>query len=153
MKKYLLLPILAFAFFISTPSFAQLTAGAGLAYGTDFKDIGVQVRGIYQLTEIWGLGADVIVWLDGIDDLTIWELNLNGQYAFLNSGSTRVYALVGLNIVSLNIDGSSGSETGVNIGTGAQLPITDRIKGFAELRFVLGDLDQLVLSGGILIDL
>ena len=156
MKKYLLLPILALAFFTSTQSFAQLSAGAGIAYGTEIEEIGVQVRGIYQITDVWRAGGDIIFWLDGEDDISIWELNLNAHYAFLNSGSTILYALAGLNIVTVKVEilgeDVSDSETGINLGAGAQIPFTDNLSGFAELRYVLGDADQLVVAGGVILN-
>jgi len=150
MKKYLLLPILALAFLTSTQSFAQLSAGAGLAYGSEIDEIGVQVRGVYQITEMWRAGADIILWLDGVDDASIWELNLNAHYAFLNSGSTILYALAGLNVATVKAGDASNSKTGINLGAGAQIPLIDNIGAFAELRYVLGDADQLVIAGGII---
>ena len=60
---------------------AQLSLGGGVAYGTEIKEIGIQVRGIYGFTEQWRGGADFIYWLVG-DGVTSWELNANGHYVF-----------------------------------------------------------------------
>jgi len=45
-------------------AFAQVSAGGGLAYGTDLNDLGIQVHGGYQINEEWRGFTSFIYYLD-----------------------------------------------------------------------------------------
>ncbi|MCB0620041.1 MAG: hypothetical protein KDC41_15295, partial [Saprospiraceae bacterium] len=79
-------------------------------------------------------------------------LNVDGHYLFLNE-SFLVYALAGLNLAFVSVDlgafgDASDSELGLNLGGGIQLPITDALGLLGEVKYVIGDADQLVLTVG-----
>lgn len=154
MKKRILFPLLLFTIFLSTSSYSQIKAGAGLVWGSEVEEIGFQLRGIYTINEAWRAGVDFIFWFDGVEDVSIWEMNTNAHYIFSTSEKANLYALGGLNFFTLKLDTSNGSnsstEVGLNIGAGGELFFTDKISGIAELRYVLGDADQLVIGAGVL---
>ncbi|MBK8195699.1 MAG: outer membrane beta-barrel protein [Lewinellaceae bacterium] len=136
---------------------AQLVLGPGIGYGTEIEDngIAIQARGIYTISGPWRAGADFNYYLDGIEDYSVWDFNVNGHYLFLEGDGLQAYALAGLNYIKFKVktgipgfDGSA-SDTGLNIGGGIQLPFGG-ITGLAEVRYVLGDANQLVLSACIL---
>lgn len=131
---------------------AQLKLGAGIAYGTEGSDLGLQFRGVYTITDPWRAAADYIYYFDGVEDLSIWELNFNGHYVFINDEKKTLYALAGLNIIKANYDSASGladnSDTGLNLGGGIEIPLS-RVEIYAEARFTLGGSDQLLLCGGV----
>ena len=132
---------------------AQLRLGAGLGYGFDVEELGLQVRGVYTITDPWRGAVDFVTYFDGVEDLSIWELNLNGHYAFINDEKKTVYALAGLNFFKYNWDASSvnadNSDTGLNLGAGLELPITPQIEFLSEARFALGGSEQLFISAGV----
>ena len=150
--------IIVFFFFIGFASIqAQISAGAGLAYGFEVEEIGVQIRGAYRVNDTWRGETDYTYYLDGTENVSFWELNLNGNYIFFDNGSAKAYALAGLNFFHVNLDlvfaDGSTTETGFNLGAGGELGISDRLKGFAELKYAISDADQLLLAAGVLFNL
>ncbi|HRI58499.1 MAG TPA: outer membrane beta-barrel protein, partial [Saprospiraceae bacterium] len=125
---------------------AQLRLGAGLGYGTDIEELGLQLRGVYTISDPWRGAADFVFYFDGVEDLSIWELNLNAHYAFITDEKKTVYALAGLNFLKFNYDASStfadNSDTGLNLGAGLELPISGPFEFFSEARITLGGSDQ-----------
>jgi opacity protein-like surface antigen len=180
MKKLLTILFVTFLF-LGTNSIFQTTnaqteegeikLGAGLAFGSgaiDFggdlnNDIGIRIDGYYTVTPEIRAGADFTFYFpksEGGVDLTVWELNFNGNYIFLDEDGLLVYGIGGLNITGINLDFSddiggfnaSGSETelGLNIGAGLEYAL-DFADFFAEAKFgnLGGDADQFALGAGL----
>ncbi|WP_138429730.1 outer membrane protein [Fodinibius saliphilus] len=162
MKKLLTLGclILGVLFFSNTNTYAQdFKAGGGLAYGTEIESIGIQAGAVVGFNESFRGAADFVYFFgkeeNGVDT-SWWELNANVHYVFLSEATTTVYALGGLNYATVEATVSSGgftasasnSEVGLNLGGGAEFGL-----GFAdlytELKYVLGDADQLGISAGL----
>lgn len=151
MKKSILV-FACFFMLIGQSAFAQLSAGAGLAYGSDSKDLGIQLRGIYQFNETWRAGGDFIFYLDGVENLSISELNTNAHYVFKNDETLQLYGLAGLNLLIVSISEfglGTASELGINLGGGVGYPFTEKLTGIGEIKLSLGDASQLVLSVGV----
>lgn len=145
--------ILGILFVLNTNAMAQneFSAGGGLAYGTEVEAIGIQGGATYSFTEEFRGAADIIIFFP--DNYDWWELNLNGHYKFLAEEGISVYALAGINYATLSVDfgqlgSASDSEVGLNIGGGAEFGV-DFAKLYTELKFVLGNADQLALSAGL----
>lgn len=140
-------------FALHTNAMAQneFSVGGGIAYGTEVEAIGVQGGATYSFTEEIRGAADVIIFFpDGFD---WWELNLNGQYQFYSEESISVYGLAGINYATISVDfpgggSASDSEAGLNLGGGAEFGL-DFANLYTELKFVLGNADQLALSAGL----
>lgn len=136
---------------------AQIQIGGGLIYGTELEEVGVQVNGTLNTPGPIRLAADIGIFL--LDDVGnsergFWEINFNGHYMLPGIPKANVYGIAGINISTatlkndtFNID-SSDSEFGLNLGGGAEVPL-GFAKLFGELRVVLGEADQAVLSGGL----
>ncbi|MEM6396686.1 MAG: hypothetical protein AAF741_10090 [Bacteroidota bacterium] len=145
--------------FMANTANAQLMLGGGVAYGIDIEELALQVRGVYSFNETWRGQADFTYYLDGIEDISFSEINLNGNYIFSDNGTTLFYALAGLNfgIVSgEDIFGNSRSntDTGLNIGAGGNFAIGDGgTMLFGEAKFSLGGTEQLLLAAGVLFSL
>lgn len=147
---------------ISQISFAQISIGGGLAVGTEIENIGFSAKGAYQINDQWAGNAGFTLFLpksNGGLDLTLWTVNFDGHYLFKLNDKFSAYPLAGLNIstfstdVNLGIFGTekvSNTKVGLNIGGGALLNISEKMNGFAELKYVIGDFDQLVLNVGVL---
>ncbi|MTB53102.1 outer membrane beta-barrel protein [Lewinella sp. W8] len=149
--------LLLFAGFSSTAA-AQLSVGGGIAYGFEAEEIGINVRGVYAFNETIAAQAGFIYYLVE-DGLTLNEINLNGNYVFVDSGAgTKVYALAGLNFTTVGVDlgqfgSASTTETGLNVGAGAKFGLGGSASLFGEVRYVISDFDGLVAGVGVLFDL
>lgn len=146
---------------------AQFTdIGVGLMYGTEIEQPGLRVDGVYQINEEFRAVADLGFFLPdetdfgGGNTITVswWELNLNGNYIFHTDEESGIeaYALGGLNFLNVKVESdgqfgsgsNSDSEVGLNIGAGGEYAMGFG-KLFAELKYVLGDADQLNIGAGV----
>ena len=135
-------------------TYAQVRIGAGLAYATDFNEVGINLRGDYLITEPWRVGADFTFYLTGAG-YSVNELNFNGFYAF-EGESVTPYLLGGINILMTSVDfgawgggKASNSDIGLNLGGGLDLPFSDNLSGFGEAKIVLSGGTYLALNAGI----
>lgn len=139
---------------------AQTRVGGHLAYGTEIESLGIGALGEFFLNEKMAISPGLIFFFpksEGPLKLTWWELNANFNYYFIPDGSVNLYGIAGLNFASLNVkyDGpgndfsDSDSEIGLNLGIGTNFILqNDKVVPFGELKFVVGDADQVVLSFG-----
>ncbi len=135
--------------------------GAQLDWGSD-TDFGIGARGVFALKAIAPRAPlDGIVSFDyyfpsspaGVDN-NFWEINGNVVYRFrVQRSSLGPYAGGGLNIghASTTVGTVSGSDTkaGLNLLAGTTFKVKGTVTPFAEFRGVIGDFDQVVLSGGV----
>ena len=153
MKTLLNTSIALFLLLFATEIRAQFSLGPGLAFGTDVDEIGIQVRGINSFTDQWRGSADVIYYLDGLKDFSIWEINLNAHYVFADANKFNAYALAGFNVLLFSAsflgESSTSTEAGLNLGTGGQYFISDKVSGLVELKYTISDLNQLVIGLGL----
>lgn len=162
MKKSLftIFAIVTFVFATST-SFAQLRLGAGLAYGSDIEKLGVQLRGEYGINDKWEAEADFTYFFPekteflGVDiSANFSTINLNAHYLLANKDKFQFYPLAGLNIAiaSASVAGESESESefGINAGAGARYSFSEKLNGYADAKYVLGEADQFVINFGVL---
>ena len=141
------------AFFICTLAAADLSAqkiGVFLGYGTEVEELGIGVNGEFGINDKVSITPSFIYWFPE-DPISWWELNANVNYYFSTAGTANFYGLAGLNLFGYNYDiegVDGGTEVGLNIGAGANFDIGKNWEPFAELKFVLGDADQLGLFFG-----
>ncbi len=144
--------VLILAFGIHSTATAQISVGGGLGYGEGVEEFGLKIDGVYTINEDFRAGADIIYFF-AETDVTFWELNMNGNYLFVNNDGLIAYALAGINYAkqSVDIDGFgsySNSEVGLNLGAGLEYEL-----GFAklapEIKYALSSLDQVVISAGL----
>ncbi|MCD4698113.1 MAG: outer membrane beta-barrel protein [Bacteroidales bacterium] len=153
----------------------KMSIGGGFAYGTEIEKLGINFRGYYGITdEIDAAPSFTYFFPNKIDYFTgeikwnVWELNLDGHYNFTVSEEFLAYGIGGLNITgtswkseyewvnpitgqSENHDESdSDINIGLNIGGGGQYSINDQLGLFGDIKYVIGDYDQLVLTFGII---
>jgi len=134
---------------------AQLSIGGGAAYSSEVEKWGVQVRGGYDVNEEWrGLGT-FTYYFDGIEDFSIWEWNADANYFYYEDYNLSAYALGGINgVVSTLSDPNDSTEVmlelGLNIGTGGHYQLVENLKALLEIKYVISDFDQIVISGGVL---
>ncbi len=158
----------------------DIKAGIGLVFGTGIggfggfdNDLGIRADGYYAITPVIRVGGDFTFYFpDTVTEsgfgetfestLTVWELNLNGQYIFLDEDDLILYGLGGINITGINISseastdfgGFSGSESdseiGLNLGGGVEYNL-DFADLFAEAKLggLGGNANQFVLGAGL----
>ena len=163
MKKLTLLAIITIAFAFN--SFAQISAGSGISYGTEQKTIGFNFRGQYSINESIDVVGGLTFYLPNKEKQTLlfttveskttmWAFDVDGHYNFSLIDKLKAYPIAGLNIagVSVDVNGTKASDTevGLNIGAGAAYEITDKLAGFFETKYTIGNLDQAVISFGVL---
>ena len=119
---------------------AQKQAGAGITYGADVKSLGLMIETEYFLNKDLAISPDLIIYLS-----QGWELNLNSTIFLVGIDNVMIYGLGGLNFSTL----SKVTKMGINIGAGVNLDIGERVTPFAELKYILGGFDQLVLGVGM----
>lgn len=144
--------------FINTNAQAQ-SLGAGMAYGSQVEAIGVQVNGVYGFSgNIRGAADFTLFFPDqpANGDYSFWTLNANAHYLFLSQETTNVYGLAGLNYATSEVTSNSqlgsftvsASEVGFNLGGGAEFGVGFG-NIFVEAKYIISDLDQLVLDAGV----
>ena len=163
--------VFVFALFslFSTEASAQLWFGGGLVFGSEIENIGLQANGHLVVNEENKLriGADITYFFTdkaSVDELelktSVFAINVNGHYMLVSSDVLILYALGGLNFGFVSVDASgpasqfldlvdtNDTEIGLNIGGGVEYGVPfGRV--YAELKYVLGGFDQLVIGGGV----
>lgn len=143
---------------------AQLQLGGGLAFGTEIEKLGLQISGNLPVAQEGKIRAapDLIFYIKddfGGGSVRWWEVNLNGNYLFMDNEAYTLYALGGINIANVNFDydievpdifGVDGSQTelGLNVGGGIEYGM-DFGNLYGEAKYILSDFDQLVISVGV----
>ncbi|WP_340102695.1 outer membrane beta-barrel protein [Rhodohalobacter sp. 8-1] len=140
---------------------AGLAFGSGVAAGSLDNDLGIRVDGYYTLKPEIRVGGDFTFYFpksEGDFELTVWELNFNGNYIFLEEDGLMAYGIGGINITGFSqefptgsgVNSSSDSEFGLNLGAGLEY-VLDFADFFAEVKLggLGGDADQFVLGAGL----
>ena len=162
MKKItrLLVALALFAtLFTNAQNEGDIKLGAGLSYGFDIEEIGIQANGYYTLDEKMRVGADFNYFLTGGNDavdLTAWEFNGNFHYIFSRENEMVLYGLGSLGFhyskaeVSLlgNTSSSTSSDIGFGIGGGIEYDLGNLLL-FGEPRLFLSGFEQLAITVGI----
>lgn len=132
---------------------AQISAGAGVAFGSEIEQVGLQGDLHYRFanTPAIRLGAGFMYYFPK-DNHSFTELNLNGSYIFYEEFMYKSYAYTGLNYarskVSTGNNSISESAFGLNIGLGAEYDFGP-VLAFGDLKYVVSKFDQPVFSIGI----
>ena len=154
MKKLLSISILLFSLTLlsHTNSYAQHNKlGAGIVYGEAAESAGIQATGVFRVSQQIEFAPDVTIYFPDDEDTgldSFWAVNLNGHYIFTMEDEYHLYGLGGLNIASIDpVIGDSDSELGINLGVGGEYHL-ENFSLYSELKYVIGDLDQVVLGVG-----
>ncbi|MEM7161655.1 MAG: outer membrane beta-barrel protein [Bacteroidota bacterium] len=171
MKKYCILIVLLVC---SICLSAQLQVGGGLSFGTEIGKPGIVIKGNYLIKENIDGSVSLNFFFpdkegaEGFESkFSVWTLNFDGHYLLQQEGKVILYPLAGINLAFSTFESQipnffgtgtttfSGSDSsfGLNVGGGAQLSLNEKINGFAEVKYVLSEFDQLVIGAGILFTL
>lgn len=141
---------LAGTLLFSATSHAQVSLGAGISYGAEIEAVGLEGRFYYDLNKKpqMRIAADLVYYF--VDDpLTFYTIDANLHYGFADFSSGFAYGIGGLQIATAGVEGfDSDSDVGLNIGAGAEFKAP--FGGIpVEVKYVIGNADQLILSGGL----
>lgn len=122
--------------------------GAMLGYGTEVEALGLGVNGEFNINSKVSISPSFIYWF--VDNVNVWEFNANVNYYFTTAGSADFYGLAGINLLGAKVEGAEdgNSEVGLNLGAGCNFNIGKNWEPFTEVKFVIGDADQLGLFFG-----
>lgn len=134
--------------------------GAGLAYGSEIDRVGLGVNAEFMIMPQLSIAPSFNYFLTEKNyyvTVRLWEINGNVHYYFLDNEKMSVYGLGGLNYTKVSAKSnilnyphsSSSGGLGVNLGGGFKYHLNDQWSPFAELKYVIGDYDQLVLLVGM----
>lgn len=135
---------------------AQISAGAGLVYGTDISNIGFTLNGKYKINDKWSADPAFTIFLK--KDFVSWTaLDLDANYQIKeieNLGG--FYAIGGINMTFFKmkyddiyvglpgVDNSvTGSEMGINLGLGIEIPLMEKITIAPEIKYTIGGYNYL----------
>jgi outer membrane protein X len=153
----------------------KISVGGGLAYGTEIKKMGINLRGYYGITDKIDAAPsftyffpDKEEYFGGEIKWNVWEFNLDGHYKFVESDQYNVYGIAGLNFTGTHWssdyefvnpitgqtekydDSDSDLNIGLNIGAGGQYNFNEKLSAFTVLKYVISNYDQLVITFGII---
>lgn len=151
--KNLLKTLFAVLFFFSVyEASAQMSAGGGIVYGTNINNIGISVNGKYEINEKWS-AAPAFTYFFKKDFVNWSALDLDGNYKLTeieNIGG--LYAIGGLNLTfyKIKIDADlgefgdysssvTGSNAGVNLGLGLNVPVGDNFIIAPEIKYSISN--------------
>jgi hypothetical protein len=174
MKKRILLLTSLIILICCSKLSAQFTfVGASANYGTWIKEIGASVYGIYSVnkkidivpngTYFWPHKVIIDEPLKtGTENYTWWSINLDGHYVIFEKSVFHVFGLMGMNftnetkIEDYETQGqpfkikTKTTKIGLNAGAGVQFPLSNFIIPFTEVKYILGERHQGVISLGVL---
>ena len=149
MKKLFTVVAVALLFLTSSSIYAQgIKIGGGLSYGSEIGSIGIRADGVYTINSDFSAAATITYYLEK-DYLTWFVVDANAHYNYIKESDMTVYALAGLNMTFWSLSfgdesfggfgfDASGTDTGINIGTGARKKLSDKIELYGEAKYVLG---------------
>lgn len=159
MKKILLTVLLAGV--ISLAANAQTRVGGLLGFGSEIESLAIGGLAEFMINEKMGISPQLVFFFGKSEDgykSSLWEINGNFNYYFMQD-KVDLYGLAGLNIATakskydipgFGSESTSDTELGINLGLGANFPVSNEsILPFAEIKYVVGDFDQLCIFGGV----
>jgi len=168
MRKLILTLIVALVSLCSYAQKSEKAVGVNLSYGTKISNIGVGVKGQYNITDAIRAEASFDYFLEK-DGLKMWDINVNAHYLFPVANKIKVYPLAGVSYTNWTAvyieydysysegytasekEGSSSTgKFGVNLGGGASYDITDKLVLNAEIKYqLISDFNQAVFGVGV----
>ncbi|MEE4197699.1 MAG: outer membrane beta-barrel protein [Bacteroidales bacterium] len=142
----------------------EIKLGGGIVLETDNPPFGLQFKGTY--------GLDMLLEnLDGSVEFGIfipktttywkytrWAIDIDGNWAFWNTGDFDFYAIGGLNITHYSAkytgpyldDTESGTKPGLNAGAGVNFNFSPNMSAFSEFKYIISNYDEAVFNVGVL---
>lgn len=138
---------------------AQHKAGFFLGYGSDVAQPGLGGMVEFSVADRWGLSPSLLIYFPESNStytFSWYEFNLNANYYFYKESALGLYGLGGLNYLRYTRRERFGGERhftrgdiGFNLGAGANFNIGKKFMPFTEMKFVLGEPEQVAFFFGL----
>lgn len=143
----------AFSIISTNIANAQVSAGVGMAFGSEIEQVGIQADLSYRLASLPSVMAGAgFTYYFPRDNQDFYEVNLNGAYIFYEEFMFKSYAYTGLNYArsKVSVGNESASETafGLNVGVGAEYDFGP-LYAFGDLKYVISEFNQPVFTLGV----
>jgi opacity protein-like surface antigen len=164
MKNLFKVVLVLFVVFAFSETNAQISAGAGVHYGTDISNIGFSINGKYQINDTWSAAPSFTLFLK--KDYVTWSaLDLDANYKITEIEKVgSLYGLAGLNMTFYKIkfeydlgewggsysETATGTEVGINLGLGIDIPLGDKLTLAPEVRYSLGGANYLRMGAKVM---
>ena len=159
MKNLFKAALILVVLFSITETKAQISAGLGVHYGTDINNIGFSINGKYQIDETWSAAPSFTLFLK--KDYVTWSaLDLDANYKITDIEKVGgLYGLAGLNMTFYKIkleyygvpsESATGTEIGLNLGLGLDIPINEKLVVAPEVRYTLGGASYLRIGSKVM---
>jgi outer membrane immunogenic protein len=137
--------------------------GAQLIYGTDINTLGIGAIAEFPVAERLAISPSFSFYFpkdEGFVKTSAFEINGNLNYTFVEENNILFYGIGGLNYTNYKVKAnmaqvnlpnysSSVGEIGLNLGAGANFEVGKNFLPFAEIKYIVGGFDRLVLAGGV----
>lgn len=138
--------------------------GAQLIYGSNLSSTGIGAIADFPIAEKMVISPSISFYLpkdEGVVKTSAFELNGNLNYSLHEQENLFFYGIGGLNYTSIRMESNlaffggssefnvSESSIGINLGAGAHMDLGSRLFPFAELKYIVSDLNRLVLAAGV----
>jgi outer membrane protein X len=160
MKKIALLAAIIALFGVKSYGQVDILVGGGLAYGSEIKNLGLDLRGDFRFDRGWVISPNLNFFFpkENNNVRTSWTaFNADVHYLLPVGSGFHFYPFGGLNFSSIsnkvkNTDVKhSHSEIGLNIGMGLNANFGSNVDGFVDMKYVVSDFDQAVITFGVLV--
>ena len=167
--------ILGIFILFSSLGYTQNQLGVNAVYGTEIETLGIGLRGVIIANENFSFVPEVVAFLPKEQELNIDGnqfaeattnmilFNADVHYTFdIYIKNLEIYALAGFNYTEVNndIEGFDSNEidffqlqesgVGANLGGGLRYAISNNLFLFAESKYIINDVNQVVFNIGIL---
>lgn len=150
---------------LSSPLLAQVRLGPFLAYGDKSGLWGLGIYPEIAVNEKLSLNPVFTQYfpkrLDNTPRQSMWELNANANYYFIQGEVGYLYGLAGLNFTRVTLknvqtfteDNESDENIGVNVGLGIMARLNDLLLPFVDAKYTAGGYSQLSVMFGLRFEL
>ncbi len=160
MKKTTVTIFTIIMFFSLCVKSQDFSIGGGLGYGSKINNIGLNIRGDVTFYKQWSITPHFNYFFNKKKGAItkMWNaFNVDGHYLIDIDQTWMMYPLIGINFAAVsekvNEITFSNSDVGINVGFGSKHNFDRRLSGFGEIKYVISDTDQLVITFGILYNL
>jgi len=160
MKNLLKAVFILVVLFSFSEANAQYSAGIGVHYGTDISNIGFSINGKYVINDDWSAAPSFTLFLK--KDYVTWSaLDLDANYKITEIEKVGgLYGLAGLNMTFYKVKydlgdwggeySDTGSEIGLNLGLGLDIPINEKLIVAPEVRYTVGGANYLRIGAKVM---
>ncbi len=126
------------------------SVGLHLNYATEVENVGIGAFYRYNITNALRVEPSFDYYLEK-DNLSEWNANVNFHYLFDIGSDFKLYPVAGLGLTSWSVDTPAGdaseNKMAVNLGCGAEFPVSDKITLGAELKYqIISNWNQFVFG-------